>query len=253
MNFPMGVATILGAGALAALLTWLVRRKVHIEALRRHHEIGGAVFLQMGVVFAVLLAFVFNQVWGEYNDADEAIARECGDLRIAALLANNLPADLALNVKALIAAYVTSVIDEEWPSMTRREDSIATEARLRQLALGVTRLPGANPDEAATRGELIMLLRSAQQHRETRLYEMTSGLPLTLWAMLIAFSLTLLGFLFFFGMEVVVTQMAFTAVFAGSLAMVMVILSMLNYPFEGAMALQPTAFQRTLKHIAHVP
>jgi hypothetical protein len=253
MSAAMGVGTVLGAGVLAALLTWLVRRKVHIDALRRHHEIGSAVFLQMGVVFAVLLAFVFNQVWGEYNDADEAIARECGDLRIAALLANNLPADVAVNMKTLIAAYVASVIDDEWPSMTRREDSIATEARLRQLALGVTRLSSTNPDEAPTRAELLLLLRSAQQHRETRLFEMRSGLPLTLWAMLITFSITLLAFLFFFGMEVVVTQMAFTAVFAGSLAMVLVILSMLNYPFEGAMALQPTAFLRTLEHIAHVP
>jgi membrane-associated HD superfamily phosphohydrolase len=98
-----------------------------------------------------------------------------------------------------------------------------------------------------------VLLRSAQQHRETRLYEMTSGLPLMLWAMLIVFSVTLLGFLFFFGMEVVVTQMAFTAVFAGSLAMVLVILGMLNYPFEGAMALQPNEFQQTLVHVGHLP
>jgi hypothetical protein len=253
MSYTMGVLVVLATGAAAALLTLFVRRKVHIDALRRHHEIGSAVFAQMGVVFAVLLAFVFNQVWGEYNDADEAIARECGNLRVAALLANNLPTDAAEHVKALIATYVSTVIKDEWPAMADRHDSIAAEARLRELAHGVTGLPTANPDEAATRSELILLLRAAYQHRETRLYEMSSGLPLTLWAMLLTFSLTLLGFLFFFGMEVVSTQMAFAGVFAGSLAMVMVILGMLNYPFEGAMALQPTEFQATLQHIAHVP
>jgi hypothetical protein len=253
MSFTMAIVIVLAAGGGAALLTWFIRRKVHIDALRRHHEIGGAVFLQMGVVFAVLLAFVFNQVWSEYNAADEAIARECGDLRVAALLANNLPAEAAANIKTLIADYVTSVINNEWPAMAERRDSIVAESHLRQLALGVTRLSSANPDDALTRGELIVLLRSAQQHRETRLYEMTSGLPLMLWAMLIVFSVTLLGFLFFFGMEVVVTQMAFTAVFAGSLAMVLVILGMLNYPFEGAMALQPNEFQQTLVHVGHLP
>jgi hypothetical protein len=253
MSFTMGVVVVIAAGGAAALLTLFVRNKVHVEALRRHHEIGGLVFAQMGLVFAVLLAFVFNQVWGEYNDADEAIARECRDLRVAALLSSNLPPDAAANIKALIAAYVTSVIQDEWPSMADRKDSAVAEAKLRQLALGVTQLPTVNSDEATTRNELIILLRSVQQHRETRLYQMSSGLPLTLWGMLLTFSLALLAFLFFFGMEVVGTQMAFAGVFAGSLAMVMVILGFLNYPFEGAMALQPTEFQAALQHISHVP
>jgi hypothetical protein len=252
MTYPMAVLIVLSAGGFAALLTLFVRRKVHVDALRRHHEIGGAVFAQMGVVFAVLLAFVFNQVWGEYNAADEAIARECGNLRVAALLADNLPDEAAKTVKGLIADYVTSVINDEWPLMARRQDSTVAETHLRQLALGVTRLPSADTQEAGTRNELILLLRSAEGHRETRLYQMTSGLPPPLWCMLLIFSATLMAFLFFFGMENVGTQMMFTGVFAGSLAMVMVILSMLNYPFEGALALQPTAFEEALVHINHV-
>jgi hypothetical protein len=252
MTYPMAVAIVLAAAFFAALLTLLVRRKVHIDALRRHHEIGSAVFLQMGVVFAVLLAFVFNQVWGEYNAADEAIARECGNLRVAALLANNLPDAAAKTVKNLIAIYISSVITDEWPAMEQRQDSIVAETHLRELALGVTRLPAVDQQDIETRAEIISLLREAQEHRETRLYEMTSGLPPTLWVMLLLFSGTLLGFLFFFGMENVGSQMAFTGVFAASLALVLVILGMLNYPFEGGMALQPTAFQTALAHIAHV-
>jgi hypothetical protein len=251
MTYTMAVAIVLAAGGCAALLTLLVRRKVHVDALRRHHEIGGAVFAQMGVVFAVLLAFVFNQVWGEYNSADEAIARECGNLRVAALLAENLPSASAATVKNLIVNYVTSVIKDEWPSMEGRQDSTVTEGHLRELAFGVTHLPTADPQEAVMRNELTLLLRSAQQFRETRLYQMAAGLPVTLWFMLLGYSVTLMAFLFFFGMENVAMQMTFTGVFAGSLAMVMVILSMLNYPFEGAMALQPTAFEEALVHINH--
>jgi hypothetical protein len=155
-------------------------------------------------------------------------------------------------VKDLIATYISSVIADEWPAMEQRQDSIVAETHLRELALGVTRLPAADPEEAATRAEIISLLRAAQENRETRLYEMTSGLPPTLWVMLLVFSCTLLGFLFFFGMDNVNSQMAFTGVFAASLALVLVILGMLNYPFEGAMALQPTAFQTALAHIGHV-
>jgi hypothetical protein len=252
MTYWQGAAIVLATGGLAALLTLVVHRKVRIDALRRHHEIGSAVFLQMGVVFAVLLAFVFNQVWGEYNAANEAIARECGNMRAAALLAGNLPDAAAQEIKRLITAYLSSVVNDEWPAMAQRRDSLTTETHLRELALGVTRLPGADPQEAQTRDQLVSLLRSAQTHRETRLYQMTSGIPLMLWVMLGLFSVALVGFLFFFGMDSVGAQMLFSGVFAGSVALLLVVLSLLNYPFEGAMALQPTDFVLALDHVAHV-
>jgi hypothetical protein len=51
------------------IATIVVRRASGLDAHRQHHEIGNPVYLQIGVVFAVLLAFVFNEVFGEYNSA----------------------------------------------------------------------------------------------------------------------------------------------------------------------------------------
>jgi hypothetical protein len=222
---------------------------VLLDALRRHHEIGSAVFLQMGVIFAVLLAFVFNETWGEYNAAAEAVSRECADLRVAALLSGNLPRDSQEITKALIMSYLNAVIDDEWPDMAQRRESGRAEQRLRQLALGVTRLPMTDPQVTQTRDEIAMLLRSAEQHRETRLFQMRSGIPPVLWVMLLSFSTVLISFLYFFGMENIASQMGFTAVFAAALAFLLVILKMLDYPFEGAMQLSSAPFQETLEHL----
>src|SRR5579884_994860 len=81
-----GLAVVLVSGA----LSWLIRTRVNLDALRRHHEVGSAVFLQLGVVYAVLLAFVFIQVWDQYNEAASAIDQECGALHGAAMLASTL-------------------------------------------------------------------------------------------------------------------------------------------------------------------
>ena len=78
MTYPAVALIALGSGLIAGALSWTTRKLVRIEALRRHHEIGSAVFLQLGVVFAVLLAFVFSEVWSEYNTAANAINEECG-------------------------------------------------------------------------------------------------------------------------------------------------------------------------------
>src|SRR4051812_13443100 len=88
MSYPAVALIVFGSGLIAGALSWTTRKLVQIDAPRRHHEIGSAVFLQLGVVFAVLLAFVFSEVWSEYNTAANAINQECANLHGAAMLAS---------------------------------------------------------------------------------------------------------------------------------------------------------------------
>ena len=82
---------VLGAGLAAAFTCALLHRVVHHDTFRRYHEVGYAVFLQLGVIFAVLLAFVFNNVWSDYNIASQAIDSECASLHGIAILSDRLP------------------------------------------------------------------------------------------------------------------------------------------------------------------
>ena len=68
---------VLGTGLVAAFTGALLHRIVHHDRFRRYHEVGYAVFVQLGVIFAVPLAFVFNGVWSDYNTASQAIDSEC--------------------------------------------------------------------------------------------------------------------------------------------------------------------------------
>ena|SRR5215470_4419996 len=81
---------VVGTGFAAALICALLHRMVHHDRFRRYHEVGYAVFLQLGVIFAVLLAFVFNNVWSEYNVASQAVDSECGSLHGIAILSDCL-------------------------------------------------------------------------------------------------------------------------------------------------------------------
>ncbi len=82
---------VLGTGLVAAFTCALLHRIVHHDRFRRYHEVGYAVFLQLGVIFAVLLAFVFNGVWSDYNTASRAIDSECASLHGIAILSERLP------------------------------------------------------------------------------------------------------------------------------------------------------------------
>ena len=73
MTFAAALAVILTVAVASAAAAYLVWRALDLDARRRHHEVGNPTNLQIGVVLAVLLAFVFNEVWGEYNLAAQAV------------------------------------------------------------------------------------------------------------------------------------------------------------------------------------
>ncbi|MGH7210490.1 MAG: hypothetical protein ACREF1_03400, partial [Acetobacteraceae bacterium] len=110
LSYGLIFLVVIVTSAVAGTLAWLVRRIVPVDMLRRHHEMGGAVFLQLGVVFAVLLAFVFNEAWNGYEAAAEAINGECGGLHGAAILADNLPGPERARMERAIHDYITAVI-----------------------------------------------------------------------------------------------------------------------------------------------
>ena len=248
MSYLEALLIVLVSIAAAVAASWLVGRKIAIDSRRRHHDVGGPVFNQVGVMLAVLLAFVFSEVWGEYRTAALAISGECGALHGAAMLASALPNEEGKPVIADIATYAATVVNREWPAMSRRrrseEAAHALRAALRQAAM----LKVTTPVEVSTQGEIVSLLAQAHAQRETRTFQLTQGMPTVMWIMLIALSLALIGFVVFSGAERS-THMVFAGVFAGAVALVLVLVQMLDFPFEGALALGDGDFVKLLSQV----
>src|SRR5215471_8204310 len=116
---------VLGTGLLTASICVLLHGIVHRDTFRRYHDVGYAAFLQLGVIFAVLLAFVFNNVWSNYNAASEAIDSECGSLHGIAILGDRLPPPAREAILDDLHAYLTTVLDQEWLDMRQRNESQA--------------------------------------------------------------------------------------------------------------------------------
>jgi hypothetical protein len=250
MNYPTVAITVIGSGVAAGALAWVIRKQVRLEALRRHHEIGSAVFLQLGVIFAVLLAFVFSEVWSEYNTAASAINEECGSLHGVAILAATLPPAERDQAEHAMVAYLTAVTGSEWASMARRQSSDEARERFEVLVQSVARMTLHDSAHQATRSQMLSLLGRAHQFRETRLFQMTQAVPKVLWGLLIGFAVVLIGFLLCFGIEYVWSQLVFTGIFDAAIVFVLMIVILLDHPFEGALRQPSTDFRLTLAKVS---
>ncbi|HEX4262393.1 MAG TPA: DUF4239 domain-containing protein [Acetobacteraceae bacterium] len=253
MNLSDAALVTIGSTLVAGVAAVLARRVLPLDVRRRHHDVGIAVFLQLGVVYAVLLAFVFSGVWDGYNQAAEAINEECASLHGVAILAGTLPAPAAVPVERAIATYLRDVADAEWPAMTgRRAMSPAASEAFRILWQTIATTQAAGEQQVSTRAEMMTLLATAHQQRETRLFQINLVVPRAVWILLIVLSVILVGFVISSGVEYPGSHAALAALFAGSLTLFLVTVSLLDRPFEGVLRLQPTDFQDTLGKVVRL-
>lgn len=251
MSYADAILIILAAGAVSSVVTIVIQHRIAIEFRRHHHEVGSVVFLQLGVVFAVLLAFVFSEAWDEYNAAAQAIDLEVGALHGTAMIANTFPAAQAEEVLEAERSYIKSVIDSEWQIMARsRTEDADTDQKLGALIGDVANLRLPDPNDRDKKSEVLTLLAQAHEEREIRIFQAHSGIPIALWCVLIAFTVVLALFVSFSGIAYAGTSIAIAACFASGIVSILVIGRLLDYPFEGALALRPTDFIELLGKVS---
>jgi len=71
-----------------------------------------------------------------------------------------------------------------------------------------------------------------------------------IWAVLAFYSLVLVVFVLFAGVESRIGHLLFTAVFATSVVLLLILLKMLDYPFEGALTLSNADFVKTIERVS---
>jgi hypothetical protein len=243
MSYAAAVSIILIAAIVAAFATAFIHRRVGIDLRRHHHEVGSVVFLQLGVVFAVLLAFVFSEVWGQYNEAAQAIDLEVSAMHGVALIAATLEPAQANTILAAQRAYLEAVAHQEWPIMARyRTRDVETYRKFEALIQDAANLRLTDPNEQAKKAEILSLLAQAHTQRETRIFQANSGIPVPLWCVLIAFTIMLALFVSLSAIQYRPTAVAIAVCFTTGIVSILVIARLLDYPFEGALALRPTDF-----------
>jgi hypothetical protein len=249
MSYTAALLVVLLIAIAAAVATIIARHALDLDIRRQHHEVGNPVYLQIGVVFAVLLAFVFSEVWGEYNVAAQAINGECGALHGAALLAHGLPDQQGQGVERAILDYTQTVINKEWAALGYRDASSEAVSAFEVIVEAAAHLNIARPGDAAVQSQMLALLAQAHAFRETRSFQAARGLPVVIWLVLALYALVLVAFVLFAGVESLVGHLLFTVVFAVSVALVLILVRMLDYPFEGALTLSNADFVTTIEHV----
>jgi len=113
------VLLVIVAPAAVVGLQVLVRRRWPHLADGGHNDVAGFIIAIVGVIYAVLLAFVVIVSWEEFSRAESVVGQEASALRGLYRESAAFPPEVRERVEADVRAYTTAVLTEEWPAMSR--------------------------------------------------------------------------------------------------------------------------------------
>lgn len=235
----LGLIMVGGAVLLTIVGLLIVRRFVPHHRLKVHNDVSGPIFGTLGVVYAVLLAFVVIIVWEGFDKANLTAEKEANCVVDLCRDAQAFEPAFRDKVHGLFKEYATIVINEEWAMLAKGEFSPKAREAVKKIWTLYAFYQPRNPTEQAFFEESVRKLNDFGEFRLQRLIESRSGVHPVLWFVLLFGGMVTISFTFFFGAESLNTQMVMAVLLAIIISLILFTILMLDYPFTGDVRISP--------------
>jgi multisubunit Na+/H+ antiporter MnhB subunit len=247
-SLPTATAGVVVVGSivlLALAIGYVVGKFTSREVRNAHNDRAGFILAVIGVIYAVLLAFVAIGVWERFQGAETRSYDEAGALANVYRDAGSFPGKVRL--RATIRAYVRSVIGLEWPRMRRGERSDLSNELLETVGRDVRELPVSSGRQANIQGQMLSAMDTAFVDRQARLTVDSSGISAIMWVVLVVGAIVTIAFTYLFGFDQTIMQELMIGGLSFLIGLVMFLILALDFPFRGSIAVTPEAFRALLE------
>ena len=244
MNHLLLGILMIGGFALYAAGGVLVSRKIlHGKVQEGHNDVCVPIFLNAGVLFAVLLGFMVVAVWESFDLAKTTVATEA--------TAIVLPAEASEKVRETAREYIHEVIEDEWPIQARTGGA---SSKARKQIGELFRCFGVNGAiNAQTKKDFPMscttvmsCITEVTNDRNKRNLLANESIPTVMWCAIFGGALVIVTMSFIIYMERPLPHMLLSGLMAGLIGLLLFSCFVLSHPFQGPIAITPESFEKIL-------
>jgi hypothetical protein len=176
-------------GLIGMAAAFVSTRRISVEV----KSVTPVILTPLSVVFGLLIAFLANRVWTNFDHAASYAAQEASSIRQAVLLTDAFPADTRHALRDSLRAYLDFVESKDWPAMADGR------ANIRQPPPGLSdALHAALTFDAATRSQaiaqerIIVAIENALEIRRNRVLLSQGSISALQWAAITALAALML-------------------------------------------------------------
>lgn len=230
------------------LLGYIVHKSTSHEVRSANTDRAGFILAVIGVVYAVLLAFVAIGVWERFQDAEARTYEEAGSL--ATVYRDSLSFPHSERLRKMLVEYIHSVIEEEWPQMSRGEKSKFADVLLETVDGDVRSLNAPTPSLQNIQAQMLNAMDVALRDRQTRLTVDFIGINEVMWVVLILGAYITVAYTYLFGFDRTIMQQLMIGGLSLLIGLVLFLVVALDYPYRGSIAVEPGAFRNLLDSLS---
>jgi hypothetical protein len=246
LSLPVLVTiSVVGAVGLSLGGLALFHSMVDKDKLRESHDVAGFVYAVVGVIYAVLLAFVVIVVWEQFRNAEDIAENEAMHLGNVRQLAKAFPDSVSKAISTEVENYAQSVITREWPAMANGHSDGPTYQITKKLWNSFYEFH-PSPVEQPYYNESLRELTSFNDARRLRIIGIDGTMPTIMWTLLIGGGFICIAFTYLFATPHKLTQYLITGLLAAMIAVTLFLIAEMNHPYKGGMSLQPNGFEFVL-------
>lgn len=231
---------------LASAGLFIFDRLVDIKLRRDHNDITGFTIAIVGVVYAVLLAFIAVATWQTFSDSGDIVSKEANYLGNIYRDTAGLPSDVATKLRGYLKEYANTVIKVEWPAQQAGRIATSGWDPLNDFHIDIATFQPHTTGEAVIQAEILRSLNELYSARESRLTAATGHIDDVVWWIILISGAISIGYTYLFGLKNFYMHMVITAAVTASMTLVVILIIELDYPFRGTVSVSAAPFQRVL-------
>jgi Protein of unknown function (DUF4239) len=205
-------------------------------------------FAGIVVIFGILVGFLANDVWDRSRRAASTVRGEATNLTsLYDLLSNSgLP---ALSIDQTIRTYVSTVVEKEWPAMTRGEAAPEAESAQDQMLEAVANLeaePNSSPAITRVMLDTALKIRDARYERLLLSADYSESFK---WLSVLVIALVGQVSVAVVHLERARPHIAAMVIFTAGVVIVLGLIASHQFPFSSALSVSPEPIAELLKMI----
>ena len=239
---------IVGASVGLSLLGFAVVHRLVPASIRRgFNDVAGFIYAGIGVMYAILLAYVTIVVWQQFDTTSSTVELEAVAAGNVYHGVDEFADPMRENVQSLLKTYVETTINTEWSMLGNGQFSPQADQLAHDLRGAIQQLPVDTLREQVMLDHVLGQYETMVSERRLRIFQAQVGIHPLLWAMLIVGAVLTIGFTYLFGMENWVAHAVMIAGLAVTIGGLLFMIQQVNYPFSGEVHVSPEAFQAVLE------
>ena len=223
-----------------------VRRFISHQKLKTHNDVAGAIFGTLGMMYAVLVAFVVVIAWEDFDRANLNVEQEASCLAALYRDSEGLSEPFKNKVQPLLSEYAGAVINDEWKMLARGEGSPKVEEAIKNIWRLYSNYSPDTITEQVFFKETVKKLNELSEFRRQRLLDSRTGIHPVLWFVLIVGGIVTILFTFFFGAENLTAQILMTGLLAALISLILFTILVFDFPFTGGVVISSEPFKQML-------